>query len=106
MKMQKTSMLRAITAVFCLFVLLLFFTVSCATREKVVVERTGIKGTVIPVDATGKEIKMQDRSNIIVNCIPVKEGAQKGSVITATTERDGSFSLDLPVGEYVIEQTQ
>ncbi len=89
--------IAVITAVF-------LITVSCATSEKTIVERAGIKGLVVPVDASGNEIEMQDRGGAIINCIPVWEGTQKQEmVVTANAQGDGSFSVDLPGGEYVVE---
>ncbi len=78
--------------------------VSCATKEKAVVERPGIKGTVVPVDASGNEIKMQDRGGIIINCTPMRNGTQEQEkIITTNASGDGSFSVDLQSGEYVVE---
>ncbi len=82
----------------------LLIAVSCATREKTIVDRAGIKGTVVPTDASGNEIEMQDRGGVIINCIPLREGKQKQEMaITANTQNDGSFSIGLPGGEYMIE---
>jgi hypothetical protein len=77
---------------------------SCATRKADGLKRSGIKGTVIPVDSEGEEIELQERDRIIVNCVPVRSGVPvQDRSITVNTRRDGSFSVDLREGEYLIE---
>jgi len=83
---------------------LLLMGLSCATKEKVIVERSGIKGTVVPIDGSGNEIKMQDRGGIIISCTPVRNGTQEQEkTVTANASGDGSFYVDLQSGEYLVE---
>jgi hypothetical protein len=85
-------------------VVLLFSILSCATTKEEKVGRSGIKGTITPVDMHGEEIKVQDRGKIVINCIPVREGLQiQDSSITGNARDNGDFELDLRLGEYVVE---
>jgi len=87
------------------FLMLLF--PSCATEKVEIVEHvehTGIKGTVKPVDSSGNEIILQDKGNIIINCIPVQNGVQiQDRSMTANAKDDGSFVIELKGGEYFVE---
>ncbi len=106
MKKKRASCLKITVRRLCILVLtaMLLIPVSCATREKTIVERVGIKATVVPIDASGNEIEMQDRGGVIINCVPVQEGTQKQEmVVTANAQSDGNFSIDLPGGEYMVE---
>jgi hypothetical protein len=77
---------------------------SCATSKPKEYERAGIKGTVIPVDSDGEEIVMEDKENIVINCIPVKDGKQQPDrAIVAHAKSDGDFAVDLRGGEFVVE---
>jgi hypothetical protein len=83
---------------------LLFFVLSCATTKEQKEGRAGIKGTIIPVDLKGEEIKEQDKKKIVINCIPVKEGLQlQDNSVTGNARDNGNFELDLRYGEYVVE---
>ncbi len=85
-------------------VVLFFLLLSCATTKEEKIGRAGIKGTIIPVDMNGEEIREQDKGKIVINCIPVKEGLQiQDSSITGNAQNNGDFELDLNYGEYVVE---
>lgn len=95
---------RKIYAASLLLLCLLLVLVSCATGRFPAGRKSGIKGRVLPVDASGEVILLQDKGQIIVNCFPVRNGTplQERS-ITVNTRDDGSFSVDLREGEYLIE---
>jgi hypothetical protein len=77
---------------------------SCATTKIKEYERAGIKGTVIPVDSDGEEIVMEDKENIVITCIPVKDGKQQVDKSTvAQAKSNGDFAVDLRGGEFVVE---
>jgi hypothetical protein len=98
-------------------ILMLVILGSCATTRKkgiepvevkpeivVPIERPGIAGRVIPVDSSGKEITQEERDRVIINCIPIEEGSQlKERSVTVNPDAEGSFSIDLKKGEYLIE---
>ena len=69
-----------------------------------ILKRAGIKGSVIPVDSDGEEIVMEDKENIIINCIPVKDGVQVvDKSIVGNAKSNGDFAVDLRGGEFVVE---
>ena len=77
---------------------------SCATTKPKEYERAGIKGSVVPVDSDGEEIVMEDKENIIINCIPVKDGVRMvDRSIVENARPDGDFAVDLRGGEFVVE---
>lgn len=88
-----------------LSILLLLFNLSCSTFKKAFwVRQTGIKGVVIPVDEEGNKIIEQERENIIINCVPIREGSKDFEhSITSNAKSDGSFVIDLKRGEYWVE---
>jgi hypothetical protein len=68
------------------------------------VEKAGIMGRIMPVDSSGVEIAQEVREKAVINCIPLKEGSQlKERSVTENPEPDGSFSMDLKKGEYLVE---
>jgi len=77
---------------------------SCATTKPKEYERAGIKGSVIPVDSDGEEIVMEDKENIVINCIPVKDGVKMvDKSIVGNAKPNGDFVVDLRGGEFVVE---
>lgn len=77
---------------------------SCATTTSREYERAGIKGSVLPVDSDGNEIVMEDKENIIINCIPLKEGEQMvDRTVIGNAKSNGDFVVDLRGGEFVVE---
>ena len=85
--------------VFCFWIL-----TSCATTVPEDYGRAGIKGSVVPVDADGNEIVMEDKENIIINCIPLRDGEQLvDRTITDNARSDGDFVVDLRGGEFLVE---
>lgn len=77
---------------------------SCATTKPKEYERAGIKGSVIPIDSDGTEIVMEDKENIIINCIPMKDGEQMvDKTIVGNAKSNGEFVVDLRGGEFVVE---
>ena len=77
---------------------------SCATTKPKEYERAGIKGSVIPVDSDGEEIVMEDKENIIINCIPVRDGEQiVDKAVVGNAKPNGDFAVDLRGGEFVVE---
>lgn len=77
---------------------------SCATTKPKEYERAGIKGSVVPVDSEGEEIVMEDKENIIINCIPVKDGVQMvDKSIVGNAKPNGDFAVELRGGEFVVE---
>jgi len=77
---------------------------SCATTKPEEFERAGIKGTVVPVDSQGEEIVMEDKEEIIINCIPVQGEVQLGDrTVTENARGNGDFVVELRGGEYVVE---
>jgi hypothetical protein len=93
------------TAVTVLVITLVLITVtSCATDRLRSMRRSGIRGKVIPVDESGDEIRMQDKDEIIITALPVKNtGPDVDNATTANAKNDGSFSIDLREGRYVVE---
>jgi hypothetical protein len=88
------------TALLCLLAVL----VSCATGRFPEGRKSGIKGRVLPVDASGEVISPQDKEQIIVNCFPVRNGTPLPErSITDNARDDGSFSVDLREGKYLVE---
>jgi hypothetical protein len=77
---------------------------ACATlktREKLI---EGIQGQIVLVNKTEEEISSLERENILINCVPLKNGSQLDEQsITYNPDPDGSFFLDLKSGEYSIE---
>ena len=64
----------------------------------------GMKGQIIPVDRAGEEILYQERENIIINLMLLKEGSPiEDQTITFNPELDGSFFIVLKTGEYAVE---
>jgi hypothetical protein len=77
---------------------------SCATTKPKELERAGIKGEVIPVDSNGEEIGMEDKEEIIVNCIPIREGIQLvDRTVTENAKKNGEFNVELRGGDFVVE---
>jgi len=77
---------------------------SCATTKPKEYERAGIKGSVIPVDSDGNEIVMEDKENIIINCIPLRDGEQMvDKTVVGNAKSNGDFEVDLRGGEFVVE---
>ena len=92
--------------------LMLFFLVSflflvfpgCASMKPKDTLNEGMRGQIIPVDSTGKEILYQKRENIVINCVPLKNGRLKEeNSITFNPEPDGNFLVSLKSGEYSVE---
>ena len=85
------------TIIFCIIT-------ACATlktRDKLI---EGIQGQIVPVNKTEEEIFSLERENILINCVPLKNGSQLDEQsITYNPDSDGSFFLDLKSGEYSIE---
>jgi hypothetical protein len=82
----------------------LFFLNACVSFMKKEVHIQGMSGQIIPVDSSGNEINYQDRENIIVNLLPLRNGsiAEERS-ITFNPEADGSFTVNLKPGMYAVE---
>lgn len=98
-------------------VLMLMVLTSCATAPRearrpaevkpVVVpqiEKAGITGRIMPVDSSGVEIAQEVRGKAVINCIPLKDDSQlKERSVTGNPEPDGSFSIALKKGQYLVE---
>jgi uncharacterized protein YceK len=87
-----------------LLVCTLFSLGACASVRKKAIFEEGIKGQVVPVDKSGNEIDRQDRDNIVINLIPLKNGSPVADhSVTANPKADGHFLVRLKPGEYAME---
>jgi hypothetical protein len=100
----KTRWRLAVTAMASALLLAGLMQSSCATTKPKEYERAGIKGSVIPVDSDGEEILMEDKENIIINCIPVRDGKQMvDKAVIGNAKPNGDFVVDLRGGEFMVE---
>ncbi len=82
----------------------LFSLNACVSFMKKDVHIQGMKGQIIPVDSAGGEIAYQERENIIVNLLPLRNGSlAEEQSITFNPEADGSFTVNLKPGMYAVE---
>ena len=87
-----------------LLVCTLFSLGACASFRKKVIFEEGIKGQVVPVDKSGNEIDRQDRDNIVINLIRLKDGSPVADhSVTANPKADGHFLVHLKPGSYAVE---
>jgi len=83
---------------------ILFYLSSCVSFKPKEDLLEGMKGQIIPVDRAGEEIVYQERENIIINLMLLKEGSPiEDQTITFNPELDGSFFAVLATGEYAVE---
>jgi hypothetical protein len=77
---------------------------ACSTLKSKSVPTNGISGAVIPVDRDGQEITQQDKQKIIINCIPLKQGAAlPEKSVTYNPDSEGRFMFGLKTGDYNVE---
>jgi hypothetical protein len=87
-----------------LIALAVMFTTSCATSRMGDLRQSGIRGRVTPVDENGEEIKMQDKDKIIITALPLKNSTPDlDRATTVNAKNDGTFTVDLREGKYVVE---
>jgi hypothetical protein len=85
------------------FALLILIT-ACATLKPGKEKYDGFYGVVVPVDSKGKEIELQDREKVIINCVPVSGGIlTSDGPFTFNPDTDGKFVAKLRHGEYSVE---
>jgi len=83
---------------------ILFYLSSCVSFKPKEDLLEGMKGQIIPVDRAGEEIVYQERENIIINLMLLKEGSPiEDQTITFNPELDGSYFAVLATGEYAVE---
>lgn len=79
---------------------ILFYLSSCVSFKPKEDLLEGMKGQIIPVDRAGEEIVYQERENIIINLMLLKEGSPiEDQTITFNPELDGSYFAVLATGE-------
>jgi hypothetical protein len=65
---------------------------------------TGLKGSVVLADESGKELSFGDRDKILVNIVPVREEKRiEEKALVLNPGQDGSFQVRLKEGEYFFE---
>jgi|WetSurSiteA1Bulk_404760.scaffolds.fasta_scaffold30377_2 hypothetical protein len=65
---------------------------------------TGLKGSVVLADESGKELSFGDREKILVNIVPVREEKRiEEKALVLNPGQDGSFQVRLKEGEYFFE---
>ena len=83
---------------------ILFYLSSCVSFKPKEDLLEGMKGQIIPVDRAGEEIVYQERENIIINLMLLKEGSPiEDQTITFNPELDGSYFAVLATGDYAVE---
>jgi len=92
---------KAVTIALCVCIISLSACVSLRRKE---VPEEGMKGKIVPVDLHGEELSYPELQNVIINCMPLKEGRlMEGRSITANPDKKGNFVVNLKQGEYAVE---